>query len=311
MHSFIRSLLLLLVLSFTPALKADDWDDTNFGVQIGYRHDNFKIVTRKTDNPIFITKQDWSDVQSWTLGIDGETCTEYNVYIRGKIVYGWNNTSKFHYETPLVDPNLIHVKGGPHGRNYEANFAIGFPIWWNWCNNCCDTLRFIPLVGFSWNRMNFKSKGRIANNSDVFLDSSSSDSAVSSKTSSKSQVIFKAPWAGFDVFLPCGACWLYGSYEFHWGLMSSHGEYKGKPTFKFHTSDKAKGFANVVHAGIGYQFWSDWEALLTFNASQWKLRRGHDKTRLIFDNTTFRDKIRLQKANWYSWSATFDLLLQF
>src|SRR5262249_5070366 len=142
-------------------------------VQIGYRQDNFKLTTKNHQNdPLIITKQDWKNVQSWTLGINGETCTEYNVFIKGKVTYGWVYKSDFSWETPLINSNLFHPKAGPHGRNYDANIAVGFPFWWNWCENCCDTIRFVPLVGFSWNRMNFKSRGRFSGE-DISSDSSS------------------------------------------------------------------------------------------------------------------------------------------
>lgn len=296
-------LLSALFISSTFTLHSDDLDDTYIGFQVGYRNDNFHVVTkphrdRSISEPL-LKKHSWPNVSSYNFGLNAYTYTEYNIFFKGKLSYGQVIRSRSEFETPEVFRDNFRGKSKPKGTTYEGEIAIGFPIWLN----CCDTLRIIPLVGYNYNRFNYNGRGS-------FLPDFEGASDIPTKA--YTHVTVQSPWVGFDVDFPFYNCWrFYGGYEYRWGHLRANTHIKEASLIHYQAIDGAKGHANYGYAALGYLLAPEWETTLTFHYTDWRSYGGNQHLTIKVKNASTKTHEKLLRADWDSWGIIWNFILGF
>lgn len=298
-------LLLFIGFSTSHPLSAEDFDNTAIALRIGYRNDDIHInAHNKLQGANIFRKQSWNNISIFTYGINASTYTEYNVFLRGKLNYGYIMHMGVSVDNPLVNDFTRSRNHNTRGTTYEGEIAVGFPLW----IRRCDNYHFIPLVGYSFNRIKARSRDHIH----LLLNDSFDSSSHHVNGNIRGQVHIQGPFAGIDFVYRC--CWwrFYGTYQFHWGHVRSENHYHMPSNFEFRSSNRcSKGFGNTAIIGAGWQFSTEWETALAFEYKNWHSSNGHQKTVLRTTDSSSRVHARVKKFDWNSWGLTLDLILRY
>lgn len=303
-HTMKKLIHCLLLLGFASLnLYADDDeccnnDNTNYLCEFttGYRQDNLKVhVIPASDGALVASTNNFKNVDIFQgrLTFKAETC--YSTYSRAYFNYG--RLVEFRHEfispTLLPDPSKTHHE---KGRVYDTEYAFGFS-WYP-----CNSLRFTPLTGYSYHRIEFESHNRVpieANASDYF-------SVVS-----KQCTTWRAPFVGMEMeFLLCENTRICLNGQYLWAHYNNHGHDFEKYNQNYRYKQRANGQGAIFYGEIGYAFLTSWQAVVAGGYQYWHAKGGTDKTTYTGPMIA-TTKSHLKTVSWQSYEVSIGLAYDF
>lgn len=294
-----KKLLLTFLVCFSAinSLSAEDLEDTPLGFRTGYRHDDLTISGRSRGGIEQVNRFKWNNINSYILGFNIATYTEYNIFFKANYDYSVVLDGNLDIDTSRFSSDDFDRRKSLRGRTIDTSIACGFPIWFN----CCDPLRIIPLLGYSFDKIIVHGRGRV-HQSGIGIR----------KVESHYNTKWDTPFAGVDLEVPfCDCWWLHAGYEFHWGHYRSKAKVKEKNLFTYHINQKGTGNGQKANIGIGWNFWPEWSAYFSGNYARFNAGGGRDRSHFEIGDVTSTFKTKVKDYNWQYWALRFDILYQF
>lgn len=277
--------------------------DYLFEITTGYRQDQLKThVIPASPDATVITENNWKDISLFQVRgtFKAETC--FNTYSRAYFNYG----RMVDFEHSLISPTLVLLTSNTHhekGRVYDAEYAFGYSFY------ACDTLRFTPLTGYSYHRIELDSHNRVPRT--IPVDSAEASKYDYFKTVEKQRTTWRAPFVGLETEFFVGddvrIC-LNGQYL--WAHFNNHGKAFEKYNQTYSYKQRSNGHGMIFNGEFGYAFLQSWEALLCGGYQYWDAKGGSDRTTYSLDpDVTI--KSHLKTASWRSYEISLGLSYTF
>lgn len=295
---------LLCSLTFTGPILANEYFDTEWDFEMGYRVDEVKWSIRQSDTVKVLSELTYRDLQIFQLALNGCLVTYNNIYFRGEANGGWILSGQAQ-DDDYLGPNrtLLFSKSISQTNDdnvVDLSFGAGYLF-----DVCGTGLTIAPVVGYSYHEQNI----RMTNGIQIFdLDFPEIEGPIPGLNSTY-DTRWDGPWFGLDFAydLMCDIG-IFAIYEHHWP------RYKGKGNWNLRSDflgdfihDAARGHANVVEIGINYD-WCDWIIGLSSKFQKWNSGFGVDTT-FISDETDiiFPASTVLNPVTWRSYSIMVDI----
>ena len=118
---------------------------------------------------------------------------------------------------------------------------------------------------------------------------------------------WQGPLAGFDLRYDCSCLHLIGGFEYHWLDFrgKAHWNLRDDIIGPFHHSGTASGTKFKVGGSV--DFMCQWTLGLLATFTNYHLKDGVERSKIIFDNQTVSIKTRLNDVNWNTWTLSVNL----
>jgi hypothetical protein len=318
--------------------------DNDINISIGYRRDICENQIRAFDEESFLITRENMKIHDLALTEFGlrlnyvfdDICGCYwfrNFVIKGSIYYGIAGQGEYHdkihddesgdyfYSTGIVNESIIHK-----GHSIDGSIGLGYLFPFHF--ECIGNFGFVPIGGWSYNRLDLGMKNAEINGHGSSSSTSSSSSSFfppdDSSSSSSSRFPeegltfnqkWEGPWAGLDVIYQRCDFSLKLSGEYHWAhwkadwILRGHDIIGTRDFSNRRTSSHAHGY--VAAADFRWQIQRWWNVDIGFKYTRFSLKNGRltpreDEIRFI-QLGLLDQKDVVKHALWHSFAVTVDL----
>lgn len=284
---------------------------TDAQVSLGYRNDNLNwSVADPSGTPDVLAKVKWDNLQIIQTKAQAHLHLLNLFYIRGSADYGWivdGHNRDANYAGDGETLEFYHTKGlANKGEVFDFSGGIGWQL--NFCI-CQSTLRFFPMIGYSYSEQHLTDHNGefLANTGFSTIGSEIPLAALGpiDGLHGNYRAKWRGAWVGFDAFMPIGCnIELFGTFEYH--RLKYHGtvHWNLRTDFTADIDQKAKkGYGYVASGGLKYTLCENVFTGLTGSYYRMDSHRGSDTTFFAAGLT----ETRLNKVVWESWSIMCDI----
>ena len=299
--------------------------ETEFALSAGLRNDNLDWSISgdlSGNNPNILSELEWSGVDSYQLSLSNRTRFKRHIYLRGHFNYAFvrngrvqdsdygQNDRVAEWSRSLSETNGDELWDVSAGGGYAFYFLE-------------DRLTVAPMIGFSYNKLNFRiENGYQEISADNPFSASDNDNPppvgpLSSRLNSTYFARWMGPWIGCDLrYKMKETAPGYPPAEFGLSLEAHWAGYYGEGNWNLRSDlEHPKSFEHEA-AGLGLRLAADatvhlvdrWALRIVLDHQNWST---HDGTSRVFSVSEGSSRTQLNEVNWSSTSIMFGAVYTF
>ncbi len=295
--------------------------ETEFILTGGIRRDSldWSIAGNNTN---VLSELTWESVDSYQLSLANRSRYKRHLYVRGHLSYSWIRDGRVRDSDYGADDRSDEFSRSISETNdddlWDVSLGGGYAFYF-----ADDRLMVAPMIGFSYNKQNFRiENGRQVISADNPYSTNPGDNPppvgpLSSELNSTYFARWMGPWVGCDVRYRLDGQMPYRppmelglAIEVHWADYYGEGNWNLRDDLEHPKSfeHETTGFG-VRLAGDAVIHCSDrWSVTIMAEYQDWTSEAGTDRIFTVFDGTL---KTRLNEVNWSSTSILLGAVYQF
>jgi len=258
-------------------------------------------------NPNVLSELTWRDIEIYQVNLGLKALINEGFYVRGALGYGWifdgsNQDSDFQGNNRTGEFSRSN-NGTEDSHVVDASFGMGYQF-----TLISGRLRFIPLLGYSYNQQNLTITDGFQT---ISTPGVTPPVGPFPGLASTYKTEWFGPWLGLDLIVPVNEkITLSGSFEYHWASYEAEANWNLRRDFAHPTSfeHSADGTGLVLSLGGRYAFSDRWSLALTMNYQKLSTDPGIDRVYLVNGAIS---ETRLNEVNWESFAILIGITYRF